>query len=155
MFLCEKRCFQTQKLSKLERKGHFIVLLSKLYTFPAGTLDVYSYATVTSDTLPSSEPEEIYKVNKSYLPQVCLIQHGYFIILLRMSLVTRKPVFSVLNSIDTSHLGPVVSLTTSFRGQLMPTKLSNSLLFLLEKCENLLQCKIFSHFFQQKIAVYF
>ena len=27
--------------------------------------------------------------------------------------------------------------------------------FLLEKCEKLLHCKSFSHFFQQKISVYF
>ena len=54
-------------------------------------------------------------------------------------------------------LGPVVqsivSLTTSLRRQLikyMPTKLSNTLLFLLGKCENLLQCKRFSHFFNKK-----
>ena len=55
------------------------------------------------------------------------------------------------------HQGPVVqsivSLTTSLRRQLvkyMPTKLSNTLLFLLEKCENLLHSKIFSHFFNKK-----
>ena len=35
----------------------------------------------------------------------------------------------------------------------MPTKLSNTLLFLLEKCENLLH-KRFSHFFNKKITVY-
>ena len=44
----------------------------------------------------------------------------------------------------------IVSLTTLLRCQLvkyMPAKLSNTLFcFLLEKCENLLQCKRFSHF---------
>ena len=32
----------------------------------------------------------------------------------------------------------------------MPTTLSNTPLFLLKKCENLLQCKRFSHFFNKK-----
>ena len=54
----------------------------------------------------------------------------------------------------------IVSLTTSLSRQLikyMLTTLSNPLLFLLKKCENLLQCKRFSQlqkiltFFQQKI----
>ena len=46
----------------------------------------------------------------------------------------------------------IVSLTASLRRQLvkyMWTLLSNTLLFLLEKCENFLQCKIFSHFFNK------
>ena len=54
-------------------------------------------------------------------------------------------------------LGPVVqsiiSLTMSLRRQLvkyMWTKLSNTLLLLLKKCENLLHCKRFSHFFNKK-----
>ena len=43
----------------------------------------------------------------------------------------------------------IVSLTTSLRGHLVkyiPTTLSNTLLFLLAKCENLLHFKRFSHF---------
>ena len=50
----------------------------------------------------------------------------------------------------------IVSLTTLLRHQhvkYMLTTLSNRLLFLLEKCENLLQCKRFSHF-QQKITAF-
>ena len=61
---------------------------------------------------------------------------------------------------DLTYQGPVVQsiviLTTSLRRHFvkyMPTTLSNPLLFLLKKCENLLQCKRFSHFFQQKITV--
>ena len=61
-----------------------------------------------------------------------------------------------------AFLGPVVqsivSLTTSLRGYLVkyiPTTLSNSLLFLLEKCENLLLCIAKdSHIFPTKITVY-
>ena len=64
--------------------------------------------------------------------------------------------FGILN-----FLGPVVqsivSLTSSLGHQLvkyMPTKLSNTLLFLFEKCENLLHCKIFSHFFNKNNSVF-
>ena len=51
----------------------------------------------------------------------------------------------------------IVSLTTSLRHQLVSICQLNYQIhcyFLLEKCENLLQCKRFSHFFQQKITVY-
>ena len=47
----------------------------------------------------------------------------------------------------------IVSLTKSLRGHLVkciPTTLSNTLLFLLKKCENLLHCKRFSHFSNKK-----
>ena len=47
----------------------------------------------------------------------------------------------------------IVSLTTSLRRHFvkyMPTTLSNPLLFMLKKCENPLQCKRFSHFFNKK-----
>ena len=51
----------------------------------------------------------------------------------------------------------IVSLTTSLSRQFvkyMLTILSNPLLFLLKKCENLLQCKKILTFFPTKIAVY-
>ena len=58
-------------------------------------------------------------------------------------------------------LGPVVqsivSLTMSLRRHFvkyMPTKLSNTLLFFVEKCENLLHCKRFSHFFNKNNSVF-
>ena len=47
----------------------------------------------------------------------------------------------------------IVSLTTPLRHQhvkYMLTTLSNRLLFLLKKCENLLQCKRFSYFLNKK-----
>ena len=47
----------------------------------------------------------------------------------------------------------IVSLTKSLRRQFvryMLTILSNPLFFLLKKCENLLQCKRFSHFSNKK-----
>ena len=65
------------------------------------------------------------------------------------------------NLVNNSNLGPVVqsivSLTTSLRRQLvkyMPTKLSNTLLFFVGKCENLFALQKILTFFQQKITVY-
>ena len=59
------------------------------------------------------------------------------------------------------YLGPVVqsivSLTTSLRGHFVkykPNKLSNTLLFFVGKCENLLHCKRFSHFFNKNNSVF-
>ena len=58
-------------------------------------------------------------------------------------------------------LGPVVqsivSLTSSLRGQLVKcfwTLLPNILKFLLKKCEKLLHCKSFSHFFNKNIGIF-
>ena len=57
----------------------------------------------------------------------------------------------------TSNLDPVVqsivSLTISLRHKFakqISAKVTNTLLFLLKKCENPLQCKGFSHFFNKK-----
>ena len=62
-----------------------------------------------------------------------------------------------VRALKISSLGPVVqsivSLTTLLRRlllKLMLTTLSNTLSFLLEKCENLLHCKRFSHFSNKK-----
>ena len=50
----------------------------------------------------------------------------------------------------------IVSLTISLRHKFVKqisAKVTNTL-FLLKKCENPLQCKGFSHFFNKKITVY-
>ena len=50
----------------------------------------------------------------------------------------------------------IVSLTSSLRGQLVKcftSLITNILIFLLKKCEKLLQCKSFSHFFNNNIDV--
>ena len=47
----------------------------------------------------------------------------------------------------------IVSLTISLRHNFVKqisAKVTNTLLFLLKKCENPLQCKGFSHFFNKK-----
>ena len=47
----------------------------------------------------------------------------------------------------------IVSLTISLRYKFVKqisAKVTNTLLFLLKKCENPLQCKAFSHFFNKK-----
>ena len=46
--------------------------------------------------------------------------------------------------------GPVVHSIFSRQFVKVPTTLSNPLLFLLKICENLLQCKRFSHFSNKK-----
>ena len=68
-----------------------------------------------------------------------------------------EPNNASLTLIFMASLGPVVqsivSLTTLLRRHFvkyMPTTLSNPLLFFVEKCKNLLQCKRFSHFFNKK-----
>ena len=51
----------------------------------------------------------------------------------------------------------IVSLSTPLRRRLVkyvPITSSNTLLFLLEKCANLLQCKRISNFKQNKVTVY-
>ena len=50
----------------------------------------------------------------------------------------------------------IVSLTSLLRGQLVKcfmTLIPNILIFLLKKCEKLLQCKSFLHFFNKNIGV--
>ena len=42
----------------------------------------------------------------------------------------------------------------SLKFQTLISEISWYIFFLLKKCEKLLQCKSFSHFFQQKISVY-
>ena len=70
-----------------------------------------------------------------------------------------QDVITLKTGLLVSVLGPVVqntvSLTTSLRPHLvkyeyMPPSLRNTLLFLLEKCENLI-CKRFSQFFNKKL----
>ena len=60
--------------------------------------------------------------------------------------------------IDTVKSGPGCSkLTTSLVKETLKFQMLISQIcqyFLLKKCEKLLHCKSFSHFFQQKISVY-
>ena len=51
----------------------------------------------------------------------------------------------------------IVSLTSSLRGQLVKcftTLLPNTLIFLLNKCDKILHCKSFSHFFNKNIGIF-
>ena len=82
--------------------------------------------------------------------------HIYVNSTIQMKLETMSKNFIELEPVVQS----IVSLTTSSRHQLvkyMPTKLSNTLLFIfsfLKKCENLLHCKRFSHFFNKNNSVF-
>ena len=64
-------------------------------------------------------------------------------------------------SADTVILGPVVQSVISLTSLLMTNSLtvvakvfSNTLIFVLQKCESILQCKIYSHFLAKIINVF-
>ena len=88
----------------------------------------------------------------------CCLGKGMFLLTgihedIAVSLFSRVSLYSFLGPVVQS----IVSLTTSLRRQLvkyMWTTYQICYYFLLEKCENLLLCKRFSHFFNKNDSIF-